>query len=323
MIGAMDRKAFSAWSREHRSVVTRAELIDAGVSPGTIANRVDNGEWQRPFRGVLVLSSEPPSVEQRLLCVQKWAAGRAVFSRETAAFLHGLRRDLPPVLDVSAPLAVGLRSTVRCTVRRTRVPLTRVGDPPRTSLEQTVVDLIDDAPDQSAALETLIKAIQLGMSVPRLLDHLAKYRRVRHRDLVLRVTAITAEGVESHLELEYRRHVEQAHGLPRSIRQKRERIRGRWIRSDCWYPEFGVRAELDGELAHPGRATAYDLIRDNDVRLALDEITLRYRWPHVWDTPCLVAGQVGAALQKRGWQEDLRPCSPGCVAPAVLASLTA
>ncbi|HMQ66910.1 MAG TPA: type IV toxin-antitoxin system AbiEi family antitoxin domain-containing protein, partial [Arachnia sp.] len=159
----MDRKAFSAWSREHRGVATRAELIDVGVSPGTIASRVDNGEWQRPFHGVLVLSSEPPSVEQRLLCVQKWADGRAVFSRETAAFLHGLRRDLPPVLDVSAPLAVGLRSTARCTVRRTRVPLTRVGDPPRTSLEQTVVDLVDDAATESGALDVLIRAIQLGM----------------------------------------------------------------------------------------------------------------------------------------------------------------
>ena len=91
---------------------------------------------------------------------------------------------------------------------------------------------------------------------------------------------------------------------------------------DGGFVAAGVRAELDGELAHPGRATADDLIRDNDVRLALDEITLRYRWPHVWDTPCLVAGQVAAALQKRGWQKDLMPCSPGCVAPAVLASLT-
>ena len=322
MIGCMDRKAFATWSRDHRGVVTRAELIEAGVSPGTIANRVGNGEWQRPFHGVLVLSPEPPTVEQRLLCVQKWAADRAVFSHQTPAYLHGLRRDLPPVLDVSVPASIGLRSTARCAVHRTRVPLTRVGNPPRTCLEQTVVDLVDDAATESGVLDVLIRAIQLGMSVPRFLGHLATYTRVRHRDFVLRVTAETADGVESHLELEYLRRVERAHGLPRSIRQKREQIRGRWIRSDCWYPEFGVRAELDGELAHPGRATADDLIRDNDVRLALDEITLRYRWPHVWDTPCLVAGQVAAALRKRGWQKDLMPCSPGCVAPAVLASLT-
>ncbi|MBK7819590.1 MAG: type IV toxin-antitoxin system AbiEi family antitoxin domain-containing protein [Tessaracoccus sp.] len=318
----MDRKTFATWSREHRGVVTRAELIDAGVSPGTIANRVGNGEWQRPFHGVLVLSSEPPSTEQRLLCVQKWTAGRAVFSHQTAAYLHGLRRDLPPVLEVSTPSSVGLRSTARCAVRRTRVALTRVGDPPRTCLEQTVVDLVDDAATASSVLDLLIKAIQRGMSVPRFLGYLARCRRVRHRDFVLRVTAETADGVESHLELEYLRRVERAHNLPRSVRQKRERIRGRWIRSDCWYPEFGVRAELDGELAHPGRATADDLIRDNDVRLALDEITLRYRWTHVWDAPCLVAGQVAAALYKRGWQEALRPCSPGCGAPAVFASLT-
>ncbi len=231
--------------------------------------------------------------------------------------------DLPPVLEVSAPLAAGLRSTSRCTVHRTRVPLCPVGAPPRTSLEQTVVDLIDDAPTESHVLQILMKAIQARMSLPRFLAQLAANRRVRHRGFVLRVTAIAEEGVESHLELEYRRRAERAHGLPRSVRQKWERIRGRWIRSDNWYPGFGVRVELDGELAHPGRATAQDLVRDNDVRLKLDEITLRYRWRHVWDSPCLVAGQVAAALRKRGWPDVPQPCSSGCVAPAVFASLTA
>ena len=89
--------------------------------------------------------------------------------------LHGLRRDLPPVLDVSVPASIGLRSTARCAVHRTRVPLTRVGNPPRTCLEQTVVDLVDDAATESGVLDVLIRAIQLGMSVPRFLGHLASH----------------------------------------------------------------------------------------------------------------------------------------------------
>ncbi len=318
----MDRRAFAAWTREHRGVVTRAELAAAGVSSGTIASRVASGEWQRPFRRVFLLSPEWPNNDQRLLCVQKWTAGRAVFSHRTAAYLHGLRSELPTVLEVSAASSTGLRSTERCIVRRTKDVVTRVGDPPRTSLEQTVLDMIDDASSESEVLEMLTKGVQLRMSIPTFLGQLARRRRLRHRAFTVGLVGIVEEGVESALELEYRRRVEQAHGLPRSIRQKWERIRGRWIRSDCWYPEFGVRAELDGELAHPGKASVDDVLRDNDVRLALDEITLRYRWPHVWDSPCLAAGQVAAALYQRRWKGELRLCSPDCEARAVVDEFT-
>ena len=102
-----------------------------------------------------------------------------------------------------------------------------VGFPARTSLEQTVVDLVDAAASETQVLDILIKAIQLRMKPGRLLAEVERRNRVRHRGFVLRVLEVTDEGVESHLELEYRKRVEHAHGLPRSVRQKWERIRGR------------------------------------------------------------------------------------------------
>lgn len=87
--------------------------------------------------------------------------------------------------------------------------------------------------------------------------------------------------------------------------------------------DFGVRVELDGELAHPGRATDDDLLRDNDVLLSRDEITLRYRWPHVHDTACGVAGQVAAGLRTGGWSRIARRCSPTCRAAETTTSLAA
>lgn len=308
--------------RESRGVATRAELDAVGISAGAITDRVGSGEWQRPFRGVYLLSPGVASTEQRLLCVQRWAGERAVFSHQTAAFLHGLRGDLPSVLDISVPPSVGLRSTDRCTVWRPRLPLSRTGSPSRTSLEQTVVDLVGHAPSESDVLEVLTKAVQRRMSVSRFLDRLALHGRVRNRGFAVELTRLTEDGIESALELEYRRRVERAHGLPCSVRQKWERIRGRWIRSDCWYPEFGVRAELDGELGHPGRATDDDLLRDNDVRLALNEITLRYRWAHVWDAPCLTTAQITAALWARGWSQAPKKCSPTCTVAEIANTLT-
>ena len=140
---------------------------------------------------------------------------------------------------------------------------------------------------------------------------------MKNRKFIHRLLDLTDEGVESHLELEYRRRVERAHGLPRAVRQKWERLRERWIRSDCWYQGLRVRVELDGELAHPGRATDADVMRDNDLLIARDDITLRYRWPHVWSSPCDVAAQVGSALRRRGWRGQLKKCSPTCRAGQV------
>ena len=296
----MDRAGFATWVSTTSGVATRAELLGAGVSSTTIASRIRHGEWQRPFPAVFLLSPGTPTWEQRLTCVQKWIAGRGVFSHQTAAYLHGLRREPPAVLDVLVPPSIGRRSNARCTVRRTTMPLTRVGTPQRTSLPQTVVDLIDEASSGREVLEILIAAVQNRLNTADLTGQLEQRRRVRNRDLVSKVLAITDEGIESHLELAYRRRVERAHRLPHASRQKWELIRGRWIRSDCWYSAFRVRAELDGELAHPGRASDSDVMRDNDVRIALDEITLRYRWAHVWNQPCVVAGQVAAALRRGG-----------------------
>ena len=93
-----------------------------------------------------------------------------------------------------------------------------VGFPARTSLEQTVVDLVDAAASETQVLDILIKAIQLRMKPGRLLAEVERRNRLRHRGFVLRVLEVTDEGVESHLELEYRKRVEHAHGLPRSVK---------------------------------------------------------------------------------------------------------
>lgn len=317
----MDVEKFAELVRQNSGVCTRRELETLGISAETIARRIASGEWQRPFRGVFFLFPGIPTPEQRVLCVQKWTAGRGVFSHGTAAYLNGMRRTLPNVLEVVVETSRGLRSTAKCVVRRTRGPVIGVGDPPRTSIEQTVLDLAAGAETEADTLEILTAGVRAGMKIPRLLDVLSRRARVRHREFVQRLVAIVEEGVESPLEHEYRRRVERPHGLPRSVCQRWELVRGRWIRSDRWYKEFRVRAELDGELAHPGRATDEDVLRDNDVVVSLGEITLRYRWAHVWNMPCVAAAQVAAGLRAGGWPGSPTRCSPECRAPEIAAEL--
>lgn len=70
-----------------------------------------------------------------------------------------------------------------------------MGFPARTSLEQTVVDLVDAAASETQVLDILIKAIQLRMKPGRLLAEVERRNRVRHRGFVLRVLEVTDEGV--------------------------------------------------------------------------------------------------------------------------------
>ena len=311
----MDRTQLAAFIRKQEAVATGAELSAPGMGPAMVARRVAAGEWQRPLRGVYLLQPNPPDFAQRLAAVQKWAGGRAVFSHSTAGYLHGLVAHPPVVVEILLPHEVRLAGSARCKVRRTRRPIEARGAPPRTSIEDTVLDLINCANSESEVLELLVRGTQRRMRLDVFLERLKGRGRLRHRKFVLRVLAITSEGVESPLEYRYHRDVESPHGLPQARRQKWELVRGRWIRTDVWYEGYGVRTELDGQLAHPGRATDDDVMRDNDVRVALDEITLRYRWRHVHDEPCLVAAQVAAALVLRGWRGQVRRCSPACRAP--------
>lgn len=317
----MDRKKLAGLAARNHGVVTRSELTSAGVSSSAIDQRISSGEWHRVFRGVYILSPRDPSFWQKLIAVERWTDGTGVFSHHTAAYLHGMLTAPPKVPEIVVGATSGLTSTPLVRVHRTRIPFDAQQEPRRTSIARTAVDLITSASSERHVMDVLISAVQNGMSPAEFGSEIDARARMRHRIFARRLIDTTEEGVESHLELEYQRRVESAHGLPRAIRQKWELIRGRWIRSDCLYEGFSVRAELDGELAHPGRATHDDLVRDNDVLLLRDEITLRFRWTHVMHDPCLAAGQVAAALRRHGWSGELRLCSPECTAQRTSAAL--
>lgn len=310
----VDRLKLAEAARAERGVLTRAELVELGVSSATITRRVQNKEWEHLLPEVYLLSSSTPDFGQRTSATVKWTGDRpAVFHRETAGYLHGLFATPPRSIHLVAPAASGLRSIgKKIIVARTMLPIESVGSPPRTSLESTVFDLINLAPTQSAALEILIQGVQRRMNIEKLRALMNARRRMRHREFVKRLLWITDEGVESHLELAYLRDVERRHRLPRSIGQKRERLRRLWLRSDRHYEKYRIRVELDGELAHPGRASDADIMRDNSVILELNEMTLRYRWPQIINMPCVVAEQVAVGLRYNGWRGTPTRCSPEC-----------
>lgn len=163
-----------------------------------------------------------------------------------------------------------------------------------------------------AVVGLLCDAVRAGVHPDDLLVRAQRRTRMAGRRLLVEMLGQVAQGVESPLEHRYARDVERRHGLPHAVAQRWERVDGRWIRADRVYAGLGVRAELDGRLAHPFGATDDDVWRDNATLLATSDTTLRYRWRHVAVMPCATAAQVARALRDRGWPGSPQPCSATC-----------
>jgi very-short-patch-repair endonuclease len=179
--------------------------------------------------------------------------------------------------------------------------------PPRTRIEETVLDLVQQAADFDAAFDWACRACQRRLTKADLLaSAMTRRTRLRWRAELAGALADIGEGVHSLLEYRYVRDVERRHGLPAAHRQARAR-RGYL---DNLYEEYQVCVELDGRAAHPDDRRWQDVHRDN-AAASEGQATLRYHWADITQRPCSTAWQVGATLLQRGWPGPLRPC-PRC-----------
>lgn len=167
-----------------------------------------------------------------------------------AAHLHGLTDDQPEEITVLVPYGHSV-STVRGAWRfRRERPGARsgrtLGRPPRTTVEDTVLDLVAQAVDARAAEHWVTTAVQQRVTTAARLRRAAAARHfVARRSLLAVLLDDVAEGARSPLELDFLRDVERAHGLPTGMRQPRQR----GTEVDVYYEEYGVLAELDGRAA--------------------------------------------------------------------------
>lgn len=293
--------------------MTTAQLVRLGLDPSRPPRLAAAGYWQRCHRGVYVTHNGPVGWRTAARAALAYCGPGAALSRRSAGYVRGLVPKPPSVIEVDVPASRCVMPSAGISIRRRRVMPDVSAGLVVVNAADTVLDLVAAAPDEDAAVAVLCAAARSGVPAWRVTDALAARQRCARRALVVEVLGDVAEGVESPLERRYRRRVERAHGLPRARLQLRDRVGGRWIRSDAEYPGLGVRIELDGRLAHLDRDVA-DVWRDNAVLIERGQITLRYRWSHVAGAPCETSRQVAAALRGRGWRGTARPCGPCCTA---------
>ena len=189
----------------------------------------------------------------------------------------------------------------------------RHANPPRTKIEETVLDLTQTAETFDDICGWVTRAIARDLTDETRLREAMKARKKLRWRADLRELIVAAEGGDhSVLEFRYHRDVEGAHGLPEPNRQVPfTGPGGRPGRRDRVYGDYDVVVELDGRLAHPVESQWRDKARDN-AAAAGGQQTLRYGWAHVKWEACATAVEVAKVLRQHGWEGQPRPCSPSC-----------
>jgi hypothetical protein len=301
-------------------VVSRRQALDAGFTEDAIDWQLRSGRWRRMHRGAYAtFTGAPPRKAELWAAVLRVGPG-AVLSHQTAAEVHGLTDKSSSKIYVSVPAGqhpARYRNVRGVIIHRSRCLVPELQPPwqlPRTTVEDTVLDLIAAARTFEDAYGWISAAVGRRLTTPALLaKNLAARPRMRWRGWVTAALHDAADGVHSPLERNYVHGVERAHGLPAARRQAKRRHGSGTRYLDNLYEEYGVCAELDGLAAHPPEGRWRDTRRDN-ANLLQGTQTLRYGWPDVTGNRCQTAAQIGQILRARGWTGTLRPCSPTCTA---------
>ena len=294
--------------------MSRRQLLAADVSPQLIKERVKRQRWQQLYRGVYAAFSGPPGRETWLWAAVLRVGQGAVLSHLTAAELHGLIDAPAEAIHVTIPASrrVAMRGIVIRMSGRIGEATQPNREPPRTSVEETVLDLAHLARTFDDACGWITRACGRRLTTEgKLRAALASRKKMRWRPELDDVLAAAGDGIHSVLEYRYLRDVERAHGLPRSRHQVRVVIDGKTVYRDFYYDECQVAVEVDGRLAHPDDERWRDSQRDIQAG-AHGVQTCRYSWRDIYGHPCETAVLQARILQQRGWRGTPRPCSPRC-----------
>jgi hypothetical protein len=263
-------EVMDALARRAHGVVTREELLRAGITSSGIKRRVAKGQLITQYPGVYRVGHAAPSVDASYMAAVKACGKGALLCGLAAAYLLGLIRGKPP-----RPEAIALteRRVKGVTTRRGRRKGTKVRGIPVTTVAETLVDL--------AALlsaDALARAChEAGVryrTTPRQVDAVLRARPNAPGAGKLRAV-MRGDTPVSLSEME-RLMVEAVRAARLPLPATNKSTDGR--RLDCRWP--GLTVELDSYRFHNSRhAWERDRQREREARRRGDEFR-RYTW---WD----------------------------------------
>lgn len=101
-------------------VVALRQAVACGVSADTVHRRARAGRWTRLYPGVYLVGGHPLTGRARVWAAWLWAGegDRAAVSGSAAAFVHGMLREAPEVVELTVPPSLHLRPQPGVRLRR-------------------------------------------------------------------------------------------------------------------------------------------------------------------------------------------------------------
>ncbi len=182
-------------------VIARLQAIAVRLDPNTIIALLRNGEWQRLGWGVYAAYPGEPSRESVLWAAVLRAGPRAILSLWTAAELDGLVPGPSPLIHVTVPRMQHTAPVQGVVIHRSaRIEQARhpVLTPPRTMIEETVLDLAQAGGTFDAAFHWVSRACQREFTTPVLLRRRMDMRKkLRWRAQIADALGDLANGGQS------------------------------------------------------------------------------------------------------------------------------
>jgi very-short-patch-repair endonuclease len=281
-----------------RGLITRDQLLAAGITRGSIEHRLQTGRLHRHLRGVYLVGRPTLEPLARELAAVLYFDGDAALSHASACWLWGF---IGEPSDVAVTL-IGRDARSRPGLRVHRVPKIARQDLrirhgiPLTAPARSLIDFAADASDD-ALEQAVAEAVAKRLTSARELQ--AALARVPGRTGTARVrTLLEAEAepalVESNPERLLLQLIRQA-GLPEPLVNKL--FHG--FKIDMRWPEHRLALEFDGHRFHGSRA-AFERDRRRDQVLAAAGYTvIRVTWRQLIEEPYAVIARLAMALQAR------------------------
>lgn len=276
-------------------VVTRAQLLEAGLSEAVIARMLREGLLVPLHAGVYAVGHAALRVEAFWFAAILACGAGTVLSHRSAAELWGLGHVRGRVVDVTAPRARRRRAGIVAHQNALdAADVTAARGIPVTTVERTLLDLAGVLSTDDLA-RTVEQAIRLRRYDRARLDQAMARARGRRELRPLRAVLDDLDPVRarSRFELEVRALslVERA-GLP--MPRVNEDVEGHEV--DFHWPRARLVVELDSRTWHTD-PTAFEADRRRDADLqAAGWRVVRITWRQLSDDPAWVVQRIGDLL---------------------------
>lgn len=299
------RSILGATLDRQQNVISRRQLLLAGVDDMTIYRNIRNGIWQRLLPGIYLLDHGSGGTEHRRIAASLYVEEPGQLTGLTVLHWYGFRSaHATDKVHVLVPHACRRRSTGFVVVQRALAldeayrdaGLYRVTSPARA-----VVDACRSLTQIRDVRAIVTEAVQAGHTSPQDIDRELR-RAVRSRTgLARRALAEVINGVRSGPEAELRELTMHSSVLPEILwNPTLTTLDGKPLPTpDGWIDEVGVALEVDSSTYHSRDEGWTATLERHNALAALDVQVLHFTPSEIRASPGLVRHRIEQAYRSR------------------------